>query len=173
MKKIFKIAIAALAAAYFFWCAATAAQWHFFDNVNLLMHEAGHWIFSPFGYFMSVFGGSLNQVLMPLIFVLYFWFWQKSKYSASLLLFWVGQSLANISVYAGDAVKMQLPLLGGGNGWETGMHDWNWLLIRLGWLHFTDTVAKIILAAGWAAMIFALIGSLYFALKKDEAADWT
>src|SRR5437879_11188757 len=40
---------------------------HFMHLINLPFHEAGHLIFSPFGRFMTVLGGSLGQLLMPLI----------------------------------------------------------------------------------------------------------
>ena len=32
-----------------------------------MFHEAGHILFSPFGRFMTVLGGSLTQVLVPLL----------------------------------------------------------------------------------------------------------
>src|SRR3712207_7366884 len=48
------------------------------------------------------------------------------------------------SVYAGDAVAMQLPLLGG----DDSMHDWNWMLDELGLLSRTREVAGAIRALG-------------------------
>ena len=43
-------------------------------TVNLVFHEAGHMIFGIFGnYTLTIFGGSLNQVLIPLIVVGAFW----------------------------------------------------------------------------------------------------
>ena len=39
----------------------------FVHLINLVFHEAGHIIFSPFGEFMTILGGSLMQVLIPLI----------------------------------------------------------------------------------------------------------
>ena len=39
----------------------------FLHGVNLIFHEAGHVIFGFFGEFIAVLGGSLNQVLIPLI----------------------------------------------------------------------------------------------------------
>jgi len=36
-------------------------------NVNLVFHEAGHVIFIPLGRFMTILGGSLLQVLVPLL----------------------------------------------------------------------------------------------------------
>ena len=37
----------------------------FMHNINLPFHEAGHILFSPFGRFMQVLGGTLGQILMP------------------------------------------------------------------------------------------------------------
>ena len=34
---------------------------------NLVFHEAGHLLFAMFGRFMSVLGGSLTQILIPVI----------------------------------------------------------------------------------------------------------
>ena len=38
--------------------------WHL---VNLPFHEAGHILFRPFGRLMTSLGGSITQLLMPLI----------------------------------------------------------------------------------------------------------
>jgi hypothetical protein len=38
--------------------------WHL---VNLPFHEAGHIIFRPFGRLMTSLGGSMMQVLVPLV----------------------------------------------------------------------------------------------------------
>ena len=38
-----------------------------FNWANLVFHEAGHVIFSPLGRFMTVLGGSLFQILVPLL----------------------------------------------------------------------------------------------------------
>ena len=39
----------------------------FLHLINLPFHEAGHIVFSPFGDFMTVLGGSLFQIIVPLI----------------------------------------------------------------------------------------------------------
>ncbi|MGI9164836.1 MAG: hypothetical protein ACR2G5_00345 [Pyrinomonadaceae bacterium] len=100
-----KLIVAVIASAYFFWCAYDPSQWHLIDGVNLLIHEAGHFVFRPFGEFMMIAGGSLFQVIMPALFVAYFLYLTKF-YSAALVLFWVGESILNVSVYAGDSVKL-------------------------------------------------------------------
>ena len=39
----------------------------FIHGIDLVFHEAGHVIFGFFGEFLAVLGGSLTQVLMPMI----------------------------------------------------------------------------------------------------------
>ena len=39
----------------------------FLHLINLPFHEAGHVIFIPFGRFMTILGGTLGQILMPMI----------------------------------------------------------------------------------------------------------
>ena len=39
----------------------------FMHRVNLVFHEAGHMIFMPFGRFIMILGGTLGQLIMPLV----------------------------------------------------------------------------------------------------------
>ena len=112
MRDPLKIVVASLASCYFLWAAVHPADWRFVDNFNLVIHEAGHILFIPFGQFITIAGGSLFQVIVPAVFAVYFYY-QEKYFSSALVLFMVGESLLNVSVYAGDAVTMQLPLLGG------------------------------------------------------------
>lgn len=57
---------------------------------DLIFHEAGHLIFSPFGQFMSVLGGSLVQVLIPVIAAVAF-IRQEDPFSASICAWWAGR----------------------------------------------------------------------------------
>jgi hypothetical protein len=160
-----KTVIAALAGLYFLWCAYDPYQWHLIDGVNLVLHEAGHVVFMLFGGLLTVAGGSLFQVFVPAVFVAYF-YWRGQIYSAALVLFWMGESLLNVSVYAGDALALQLPLLGG----EDSIHDWNYLLSSTGLLPSTHKIAAAIRIAG----TLAILAALFFALKharRDDAAD--
>ena len=40
---------------------------NFLHLIDLVFHEAGHIIFGFFGRFIAVLGGSLNQVLIPVV----------------------------------------------------------------------------------------------------------
>src|SRR5581483_9009640 len=97
---------------------------------------AGHWIFAPFGEFIGILGGSLNQVLIPAVFVGYFW-WRDQKWEASVVLFWLGVNFLEVAHYAADAVVMQLPLLGG----DGVIHDWHYLLATTNTLAYTKEIA--------------------------------
>jgi hypothetical protein len=165
-KDPFKLIIAVVASLYFFWCAYDPYQWHLIDGVNLLIHEAGHPIFSLFGEFMMIAGGSLFQIIMPAIFVGYFCY-QGSLYSASLVLFWVGESILNVSVYAGDSLALQLPLLGG----PDTIHDWNYLLSGTGLLQHTATIAGGIRMLGTLVIIAASVAAFVFAKSTRAQAS--
>jgi hypothetical protein len=158
-----KLVVAAIASLYFLWCAYDPYQWHLIDGVNLVIHEAGHLVFSPFGEFMMIAGGSLFQVIMPALFVGYFLYHRK-YYSAALVLFWVGESILNVSVYAGDSVALQLPLLGG----QDSVHDWNYLLSSLNLLSATATIAAVIRLLGTILIALAALGSFMFAQRDSE-----
>ena len=58
----------------------TAVMNAFLHGPNLIFHEAGHIIFSPFGEFMMILGGSLGQCLMPMIVIYTFLFKEKNAF---------------------------------------------------------------------------------------------
>lgn len=156
-----RLIVAIAAGAYFLWAALHPLDWRLIDGVNLIMHEAGHIIFMPFGEFVMIAGGSLFQVIVPAVFAGYFYYHQKS-FSCALVLLWVGESVLNVSVYAGDAVEMQLPLLGGNDS----IHDWNYLLDHLGWLSHTAGIAKALHAIAALLIIAGVVWAIKESLKS-------
>ncbi len=89
-----------------------------FGGVTFGIHELGHVIFSPLGEFMGIAGGSLAQVLAPLLAGLTFLFWQRDGepqrdyFALAVAGFWLSFSLHNLALYVGDARRQLLPLLG-------------------------------------------------------------
>jgi len=158
-----KLVVAVIASLYFLWCAYDPSQWHLIDGVNLVIHEAGHLFFSPLGEFMMIAGGSLFQVIMPALFVGYFSY-RRQYYSAALVLFWVGESILNVSVYAGDSLALQLPLLGG----QDSIHDWNYMLGVLNLLSATAKIAGGIRLLGTLLIAVAAFGSIRFAKTHQD-----
>ena len=135
--------------------------------VHTPIHEAGHVFFRLLGEFTGIAGGSLFQVIVPLVFCAYF-VWHKKPFSASIVLFWAGSSVLDVYVYANDAVVMQLPLLSGVTGSEGGFHDWNYLLTETNLIGHTNLIAKIIRFVGTIIILAAAAGSFVFAGKGEE-----
>ena len=160
-----KLIFATLLTIYFLWVAFTPMQGSFLDHVDLPIHETGHLLFRILGEFMGIAGGSLFQVIVPAVFVGYFW-WNEKYYSAAIVLFWVGQSLISVYVYAADAVVMQLVLTSGFTGSEGSFHDWNYMLERLGLLNSTKVVAGLIRAVGTLTILAAAVFSIYHAFHS-------
>ncbi len=158
-----RLLVALAAGAYFLWAALNPFEWRLIDGVNLVIHEAGHLFFMPFGEFVMIAGGSILQVLLPAVFAFYFYYYGK-HYSCALVLLWTGESLINVSVYAGDAVEMQLPLLGG----QDSIHDWNYLLDNLGWLSHTSKIAKALHASAAMLIIAATIWAILSSLRTPK-----
>jgi hypothetical protein len=134
------------------------------DSVDLAIHETGHLVFGPFGEFVGFLGGTLFQLIVPAVFVGYFWR-RGDRHSASVPLWWVAQNCWNISVYARDARAQELPLVGGGE------HDWAYLLGRMGWLAHDQGIGKMIHAAGSLIYLLAIVLGLLAVMRGLAAAD--
>lgn len=168
MKKDFaKITIAIIAILFFIWSDFDAFNSGFMHAINFPIHEIGHVIFSPFGQFIAVAGGSIFQILAPIFFFFYF-FLRGEKFSASLVLLWVGNNFFDVAVYANDAVFMELPLVSFSGNEATTIHDWNYLLSETGMLHRTNLVAAIIRAIGIVVSCVGIIAAFYFARKEEK-----
>lgn len=49
----------------------------FIDYLNLLIHEGGHGVFKIFGGFIYTLGGTLMQIIIPSMFVIYYFLTKK------------------------------------------------------------------------------------------------
>jgi hypothetical protein len=145
----------------------------FLHNVILPFHEFGHVLFSPFGRFMAILGGSLFQVLMPLGLMAAFIFKQRETFGASAMLWWSGQSLVDLSPYIADAVLRGLPLVGGAG---ESSHDWGNLLTMTDMLAHTQGLARSCFALGVLVMLAGLAWGarllyLQYQMLRDGAVD--
>jgi hypothetical protein len=136
---------------------------------NLIFHEAGHVLFSLFGRFMTVLGGSLFQFALPLALAGVF-LKQRDQFGAVVCTWWAGQNLLDLAPYIADARALQLVLLGGKTGAEVEGHDWEYLLNQLGWLRFDRTLGLGAHRLGLVMMFGALVwGAVYLARNRVEA----
>ncbi len=142
------------------------STWWFLDGVNLIFHEAGHLIFFLGGEFVSILGGSLMQVLVPAACGVAF-IWQSQPFGAGLCGIWTGQSLVGVSIYIADARAQDLPLLGG----DGVIHDWNYLLGRLGLLAWDRALGRATaILAGCLILASAFLAAL-LCLQQGQAAS--
>ncbi|MBP8103381.1 MAG: hypothetical protein KAY79_04050 [Nitrospira sp.] len=128
----------------------------FLHLVNLPFHEAGHLLFMPFGRFMTILGGSLGQILMPLVCLGTFLLKTRDPFGGSVALWWTAENFMDVAPYINDARAMELLLLGGFTGKEVDAHDWNNLLTMLGWLQYDHGLAKLSYGIGTVLMLLAL-----------------
>ena len=63
-----KTVIAVIASIYFLWCAYNPSNAVFMHLINTPIHEAGHVFFRILGEFMGIAGGSLFQIIVPMVF---------------------------------------------------------------------------------------------------------
>ena len=145
--------------------AQDPSDYGFLDRVDLVAHEAGHMLFSWFGRFMMLIGGTLGQLLVPAAFTVYFWF-RNERFSSAVTLFWTGQNFFNISVYVKDAQAMMLPLVSVGGG--DAIHDWNYLLTKFGLLRHGQAVGSVMYAIGVLLIIASVILGGYFSINREE-----
>ncbi len=146
---------------------AMASFWHL---VNLPFHEAGHLIFRPFGEFMTSLGGSLGQLLIPLVCLVVFLIKTRDTFAAAFALWWFGENFLDLAPYINDARSLSLPLLGGNTGRTSpyGFHDWEFILKKLGWIQYDHTLAYWAHLLGCVLMIFALVWGGYILYKQYQ-----
>ncbi len=159
-QKLWPIIGTALCVAYFWHYMFTFTDWHFIDTVNLIFHEAGHTILFFMPGVIVALAGSAFQIIIPLLIAIYF-FYQEQNISASICLMWMGQNFLNVSVYAGDAINMNLDLLGG----DSVIHDWNYILSNLNLLQHTHSIALTFFWIGILAIVIGSVASLNYAMK--------
>lgn len=162
-----KACFSILLAIYAFNCARDVENSGLLDRVDLIAHEAGHLFFSYFGELLHVMGGTIGQLLVPAGIIVYFTS-RRELFSAAVVLFWLGQSMFNVSVYIRDARAMELPLASIGGGEDT-IHDWNYLLGRFGLLNWDGGLATFVYTLGVLTLI-ASVG-LCFYLSVRRAGD--
>jgi len=138
----------------------------FIDYLNLLIHEGGHGVFKIFGEFIYTLGGTLMQIIIPSMFVVYY-FLTKKKFLTQIFLMWLGENFFNISVYASDARSKKLPLLGGNKVY----HDWNYLLSKTGLLEYDLLIGKIFIALGLICFLVVLFIPIIIKNEKPVNLD--
>ncbi len=120
--------------------------WIFIDHANLVFHEAGHPIFGLLGSTMGLYGGTLGQLVFPLVALVSFWT-QRETVGFAVAGAWLFENFFNIARYMADAREQILPLVGGGE------HDWTNIFSRWGVLSSDTLIAGRVAGAGWVGLL--------------------
>ena len=138
----------------------------FLHWIHLPFHEAGHFVFRPFGAFLHILGGTLGQLLVPLICCGAF-LREENPFGAAVSVWWLGASFMDCAPYVNDARARVLPLLSGETGqedWEG--HDWYQLLSRTGQLAHDHWFAHLFWLTGATLILAALAWGGYIIWRQ-------
>jgi len=116
------------------------------DDANLVFHEAGHPIFGLFGETLGLYGGTIGQLVFPLVAFAIF-LMRREPVSFALAGVWFFENFLNIARYMADARAQVLPLVGGGE------HDWTEIFSRWHMLAYDTRIAGLVTLVGWTGMI--------------------
>ena len=139
------------------------------DLVFVPIHEGGHLLFRFFGEFISVAGGTMLQLGVPLMLATWFIFHRQVMGTAFCLFFFFEQLLP-ISVYMADARAQELPLITVGDT-DNVIHDWNYLFGKLGVLDHDTQIAHAVRVIGWLGMIGTVAWMTWRSLQSRREVD--
>jgi hypothetical protein len=133
-------------ALFLIYAAANRSGFLFLDYVNLMIHEAGHLVFGWFGYTITILGGTLAELIVPLLCAAYF-FVRRETTAVAFCGFWFFENFPYIGAYMADARAQALPLVG------SGEHDWEILFSQWDLLMQDRKIGATMRAIGWLGML--------------------
>ena len=122
----------------------------------------GHIVFIPLGRTMTIAGGSIMQLLVPLAAAIYLLKKQGDWFGLGVGLAWLSFSTFELATYIGDAARMELPLVSFGGGYH---HDWTTLLSEWRIIDHCDAIATAVRVFGGAVWLSAMILMGYVVVK--------
>lgn len=148
---------------FLLYAAAHRGGFLFPDFVNLIIHEAGHLFFGWFGRTIGILGGTLGELLVPLLCAVYFG-WAREAPGFTFASFWFFENLPYIGVYMADARSQSLPLVSAGGGEGGEEHDWANLFGQWGLLAQDRKIGGLVTMLGWMGMLAV---AAWFAWRVD------
>jgi hypothetical protein len=133
----------------------------FLDHVNLIIHEGGHFFFSWFGDTIHILGGTLGELIVPLLCASYF-FWRRETTGFAFSSFWFFENFPYIGTYMADARTAALPLVGSDES------DWTILFGQWGLLAQDQKIGGTMRILGWIGML-ATVAWLSWRILRDAS----
>jgi hypothetical protein len=137
----------------------------FIDFVNLMIHEAGHPLFSFFGETSMLMGGTLLELIVPLALAIYF-IRERQTAAVAFASFWFFENFLYIGVYMADARAQDLPLVGSGD------HDWYLLFGRWQLLAKDRAIGHFTRQLGWLGMLGTVAWLVWMSRRRTSEAGF-
>jgi hypothetical protein len=153
--------ILALYALFLLYAARDKSGFLFPDNVNLMIHEAGHLFFSWGGRTLMLLGGTLGELIVPALCTGFFSY-HRQTYGVVFSLFWFFENFLYIGTYMADARAHNLPLV------NSDIGDWTILFGQWGILEHDQQIGHFVRFVGWVGMV-CVIGWLAYRLYRDAS----
>jgi hypothetical protein len=138
---------------FLLYAAQNTSGFLFLDYANLMIHEAGHLVFSWGSNTLMLLGGTLGELIAPLLCGAFFLF-HRQTYGFAFSLFWFFENFLYIGTYMADARTSSLQLINSDESdWEILFTRWNLMLYDqkightfrfFGWLGMLATVAWLV-----------------------------
>ena len=142
--------------------------------LDLGIHELGHLLTSFLGQAVCVASGTLAQLAVP-IFSVFNFYRQKDFFAIAVGLGWLSVNLFEVARYCADARALSLPLVSV-FGQEGVVHDWEYLLSKVGLLPYDTAIAAGIRILGDGFLLCSLAMALWvlwvmrdFSLTQSKA----
>jgi hypothetical protein len=116
------------------------------DFVNLMIHEAGHVFFSWGGRTIMLLGGTLGELIVPMLCAAGF-FYQRQVYGVAFSTFWFLENFLYIGTYMADARTATLSLVGSDES------DWTILFTQWNILLYDQRIGHLVRELGWMGML--------------------
>ena len=151
-------------ALFLFHAARSESGFLLLDHVNLVIHEGGHFFFGWFGETLGILGGTLGELLVPLLIAFYF-IWHRQTAGVAFAAFWFFENFLYIAAYMADARTLALPLIGAGE------HDWELLFGQWNVLQHDRAIAGVTRSLGWLGMIASIAWLVWMAFRARPAGS--
>jgi len=170
-QKISAVALIAWLVFYFFfllYALLDRSGFLFIDNANLVVHEAGHLLFSYLGQTLMIWGGTIFELFVPFALAVYF-AWRRQPSATAFCAFFFFENFLYIATYMADARAQELPLVTVGDS-DYVEHDWFYIFSHLGVLQHDLQIAAFVRALGWLGML-ATVGWLVWRWKRSSTEN--
>lgn len=127
-------------------------EYTYADYFHLVVHTAGKYIFGLAGEAPGLYGGTVMQIIIPVLLIIFFYV-NYLRIWLQFALFLFGHTMLNIGAYAADAATKKIELFGDPNV----SHDWNKILTNLDALNYSGDIARYFFVLAVIAFITAIL----------------